>query len=83
MLIEFYGEECPHCQAMVPLVERLEKEEGVKVERHEVWHNEKNKAKQEELDQDLCGGVPFFFNTETKQYICGETSYEALKKWAL
>ena len=42
MLIEFYGEECPHCQAMLPLVERLEKEEGLKVERHEVWHNKEN-----------------------------------------
>ncbi len=82
MLLEFYGEECPHCQTMLPLVLRLEKEEGVKVERYEVWHDEKNSVKQAEYDNELCGGVPFFFNTDTKKFICGETDYEALKTWA-
>lgn len=64
------------------LVERLEKEKGVKVERFEVWHHEANARKMEEYDKGLCGGVPFFFNTETKKYVCGEASYEELKKWA-
>jgi len=41
-IIMFYGAECPHCHAMMPLVERLEKEEKVKVDRREVWHNERN-----------------------------------------
>lgn len=82
MLLEFYGKECPHCETMVPLVERLEKETGAEVERYEVWHDGKNAAKMQEYDKDLCGGVPFFYNTETKAYICGESSYEELKKWA-
>jgi thiol-disulfide isomerase/thioredoxin len=34
-LIEFYGKECPHCQAMEPLIERLA-EEGFEVSRKEV-----------------------------------------------
>ena len=29
-----------------------------------------------------CGGVPFFYNTKTEKFICGEADYETLKKWA-
>ena len=82
MLLEFYGQECPHCLRMAPLVQKLIKEEDVKVEQHEVWHNEDNAKKMEEYDKGLCGGVPFFYNTETKKYICGSVSYEELKSWA-
>ena len=82
MLLEFYGTECPHCARMELLVERLEKEEGVLVEKYEIWHNEENAEKMNQYDTGLCGGVPFFYNTETKAYICGDVSYEELKKWA-
>ncbi len=82
MLLEFYGKECPHCNRMQPLVERLEKETGVKVEKYEVWHDAKNAEKMEEYDKGLCGGVPFFYNTETKKHICGEATYEQLGAWA-
>lgn len=81
-LLEFYGTECPHCVRMHKLVERLEKEEGVKVEAFEVWHNKENEQKLLEIDKDLCGGVPFFYNTVNKKFICGEASYEELKDWA-
>ena len=82
MLLEFFGTECPHCMRMHPLVEKLEQEEGVEVQKFEVWHNEDNAKKMEQYDRGWCGGVPFFYNTETKKFICGETSYELLKKWA-
>lgn len=82
-LLEFYGTECPHCVRMHDLVIKLEKEEGVKVDTFEVWHNEENAKKLEELDTELCGGVPFFYNTKTKKWICGEEEYKALKEWAL
>lgn len=81
-LLEFYGETCPHCIKMKPDVEKLEKELGVEVEKNEVWNNEENAKKMEEYDKGLCGGVPFFFNTESKQFICGSAEYEVLKKWA-
>ena len=81
-LLEFYGTECPYCVTMHELVERLEKEEGIKIESLEVWHNEENEKRLLEIDKDLCGGVPFFFNTKTKKFICGNTSYETFKKWA-
>ena len=81
-LLEFYGTECPHCERMHELIEKLEKEEGMKVESLEVWHNEENRKRLEEIDKNFCGGVPFFYNTETKQFICGEAGYNTLKKWA-
>ena len=81
-LLEFYGKECPHCEDMKILVAKLEKEEGVKVESFETWHNEENAKKMEEYDKDLCGGVPFFYNTKNKKFICGESSYDELEKWS-
>lgn len=81
-LLEFYGTECPHCEKMHVLVERLKKEEGIEIESLEVWHNKENEKRFLEIDDGFCGGVPFFYNTKTKEYICGEESYEGLKKWA-
>ena len=81
-LLEFYGETCPHCIEMKSIVEQLEKELGVEVEKYEVWNNEENVKKMEEYDKGLCGGVPFFFNTETGDHICGSTDLDGLKKWA-
>lgn len=82
MLLEFYGDKCGHCENMKPLVEEFEKETGLKIEKLEVWNNEDNAEKLEQYDKGLCGGVPFFFNTDTNDFICGETSYEKLKEWA-
>ncbi len=83
MLLEFFGRECIHCMKMVGVVDRLEKEAGIKIERFETWHNEENAAKLKEYDRGSCGGVPFFINTETNEAICGEADYETLKAWAL
>ena len=81
-LLEFYGTECLHCVRMRAIVEQLEGETGVTVERFEVWHNEGNARKMEEYDTGLCGGVPFFFNTDTKAFVCGEASFPELEAWA-
>lgn len=83
MLLEFYGETCSHCITMKPVVERFEKEEGITVEKYEVWNNEENATKFRSYDKGLCGGVPFFFNTESGAHICGEASYDDFKKWAI
>jgi len=82
-LLMFTGTECHFCREMDPLVERLEKEEGVKVTKLEVWHNAKNAEFLTKVDKIGCGGVPFFFNQKTGKAICGASSYENLKKWAL
>jgi thiol-disulfide isomerase/thioredoxin len=82
-LFDFYGTECVHCQEMEPLLERLEEELGVTIKRVEVWHNDANRRLMEKYDQGRCGGTPFYYNKKTGKWICGATSYENLKKWAL
>jgi len=82
-LLEFYGKECPHCAGMAPLVGRLEEEEGLEIQKHEVWHSEQNATLMRHYDQGRCGGVPFFYNQQTGKWLCGVVSYEKLKEWAL
>lgn len=81
-LLEFYGTECRHCREMEPLIARLEEELGLTVTRLEVWHNQANAALLRQYDQGYCGGVPFFYNTKTGQWLCGSVDYETLKRWA-
>ena len=83
MLYEFYGEECPHCQKMIKLTEKLMKEfPDIKILRKEVWHNKENMDMVKEMDaDDACGGLPFYYNSENKKTICGEATYNELKDW--
>ena len=81
-LIMFHGRECPHCRDMDPLVNHLEKELKVVVKKLEVWHDPVNAAKLQKIDIGLCGGVPFFWNSKSKKYICGAVDYRTLKDWA-
>lgn len=82
-LLVFYGTECPHCEHMFRLVSRFEEEHGIRLEKIEVWHNEENTRIMEGYDQDgACGGVPFFYNTKTKAWLCGEVKYEEILAWA-
>jgi len=88
-LVMFYARECPHCNNMLPLVDKLEKEEGINFERLEVWHDEKNADLMRSYRPVIapkCGGqlkTPTFFNTETNDVLCGEVEYKKLKKWAM
>lgn len=86
-LLEFYGTECGWCNVMHERVAKLEKEEGVKVDKYEVWHNPENAKKMEEYNKKpgggvYCPGVPYFVNTKTGNKVCGAMEYEDLKKWA-
>ena len=81
-LYEFYGDTCPHCEAMEDDIEKVQEEEDVEIEQLEVWNDRENARKQKEFDDGKCGGVPFFYNTESEEWICGETSFEKLKAWA-
>ena len=81
-LIEFYGTECVHCRKMEPLIQKLQQETGLKVVRMEVWHNEENAKFMKQCDKGFCGGVPFFFNKKSGKWICGNTDYDSLRKWA-
>jgi len=78
----FYGRECPECDRAIERLERLEEEEGIKVSKYEVWHDSNNQSKMMKYAEERCIGVPFLFNKETKQYICGESNYERIKRLA-
>lgn len=77
----FYGEECPHCHTMMPLVDKLI-EEGVEIKKMETWHNEENATLFEQKDKGKCGGVPFFYHDESGASLCGETSDDEVRAWA-
>jgi len=65
--IMFWARECPHCKAMMPYVDKLEKETGIKLEKLEIWHNEKNAdlmRSYRPIIAPKCGGqlrTPTFF----------------------
>lgn len=85
----FWARECPHCKNMMPLVDRLTDEEGVEIEKLEIWHNEENADLMRSFKDVIapkCGGqlrTPTFFDSETNDVICGEVEYEVLKEWAM
>ena len=81
MLNFYYGEECPHCHHMIPIVDKLIGE-GRHIEKLETWHNEHNAKAFEKADGGRCGGVPFFHNTETDQFICGAADEARIRAWA-
>ena len=86
-IIEFYGGECPDCLLISPAVEKLEKEDGVEVEKLEVWHNAENKERMEALKslyEAECDGnfeVPSFYEKESNRLLCMPMTYENLKSW--
>ncbi len=81
MLYFFYGEECPHCHDMLPIVDKLISQ-GIVIEKRETWHDQKNAKELEKMDGGKCGGVPFFWNDESKLWICGAATERRIRKWA-
>ena len=79
-LLMFSSKNCEGCEAMNPLVEKLEQEQWLKIERLEVWYNNDN----QKLLSKYAGfaATPFFYNEETEKKISGECDYESLKNWA-
>lgn len=88
-IIMYYGKECPHCHAMLPMVDKIKQEEDIEIEKKEVWHDEKNADEMrsnEDIISPACGGdigVPCFISKKTKKALCGEVSYEEFKDWVL
>lgn len=85
-IIVFCGRECPDCIAMQPVIDQLISD-GVEMEQLEVWHDEKNMEemeKYEEIIKKASGGnmpTPTFLDKTENRAICGQMSYEELKKW--
>ena len=65
----FYGEECPHCHAIMPFIRNLsEKYPMANIRILEVWHNQTNQATYQSVLQRLnrgTSGVPAVVIGET------------------
>ncbi|MCS7109618.1 MAG: thioredoxin family protein [Candidatus Micrarchaeota archaeon] len=86
--IEFYGEGCPHCERMKPIIEKVEKETGVKFIKLEIFYNETNRqimfSYADSIKRDCeFFGTPTFYSIKTNRAICGEVSEERLKRFIL
>jgi thiol-disulfide isomerase/thioredoxin len=87
--IEFYGEGCPHCANMVPIVAQVENETGVKFDKLEVWYNKTNQGMfmnySVYIDRDCNGvlGTPTFLSLKTNKSVCGEISADDLKNFII
>ena len=74
---------------MAPVVEQVEQELGVEIEKLEVWYNEENAAFMYQFADSIsadCGGrvgVPAFYNMNTGEAACGEISAGALKDFIM
>jgi len=83
----FHGASCPHCQAMMPIAEKLAKQLKIKLIKKEVWNNEKNASemrKYSKIIMPACNGslgVPAFVNKEKNTCFCGEKLEKELKEW--
>ena len=76
----FYEEKCEPCISMEPLINKLESEFELKVNRLDILDNSENKRL---LDKHAgLTMVPFFYNEATGAKISGEADYESLKKWS-
>lgn len=87
--IEFYGEGCPHCKKMDPVVAQVENETGVNFEKLEVWYNGTNKNifmnYSGYIERDCHGilGTPSFLSLKTNRSVCGEMSADDLKNFII
>jgi len=86
---EFYGQDCPYCKQMEPVIAQVEQETGIKFEKIEIWHNQTNAKTFElhatEIKRDCMGalGVPAFYSVKNKKAVCGLQTKEELKKFIL
>lgn len=82
-LLFFIGTDCPHCEAMKPLVEKLEREMGITLHVQDIWVDKASEKLLDGYRTPDCDGLPYFYNTETGVSLCGEVSYKLLLAWAM
>ena len=67
-----------------PDVMELEIKLGKQLNKLETWNSEENQKLYDEVGGPVsCGGVPFFYNKNTKQSICGAMGIDAMIAWAV
>ena len=68
---------------MEPAVSELEGRLGKRLTRLETWHSSDNQKRYTDVGGDKsCGGVPFFYNVDTKESVCGARGIDILEAWA-
>jgi hypothetical protein len=86
VLLMFIGTECHYCEGMRLLVAKLVYETGLTLEERDTWKKQSDyrllENYQDSIGDKDCVGIPFFYNTDTGSYLCGEVSYKKLKAWA-
>ena len=83
-LLLFYGEGCSFTKRIEPDVMELEIKLGKQLNKLETWNSEENQKLYDEVGGPVsCGGVPFFYNKNTKQSICGAMGIDAMIAWAV
>ncbi|CRG93058.1 conserved Plasmodium protein, unknown function, partial [Plasmodium gallinaceum] len=83
-LLCFHSEDCEYCNSMEKLLTKLKEEENIKFLKLEMYENSYNFELLQQLDHNnLCGGLPYYYNLKTHYNICGATTYKNLRNWAL
>lgn len=81
-VLEFISDGSDYCIQMEPVVQRLEKDLGIKVRKINISKRQDFVKLYDCVGGNECGTVPFFYNRRTAQAICGPTPYQNLKKLA-
>ena len=82
-LVEFHGPDCQHCEDMLPLMKKVEKQQKTKFRRYMVWEGTDEFDLLRILDSRThCHGLPFFYNRRSHKAICGATTWENFREWA-
>ncbi|CRH00375.1 conserved Plasmodium protein, unknown function [Plasmodium relictum] len=83
-LLCFHSKDCEYCNSMEKLLKKLKEEENIKFLKLEMYENTYNFELLQQLDyNNLCGGLPYYYNLKTHYNICGATTYKNLRNWAL
>ncbi|SOS77219.1 conserved Plasmodium protein, unknown function [Plasmodium sp. gorilla clade G1] len=83
-LLCFHSKDCEYCNSMEKLLTKLKEEEQVHILKLEMYDNSYNFELLQQLDyNNLCGGLPYYYNLKTHYNICGATTYHNLRNWAI
>jgi hypothetical protein len=78
---DFYGAECEGCAMVAGFIDTIEKDQGVKFRKLEVWHNSRNQSTMMEFSKDRCHTVPMLYNKRTDSVLCGSPTKDDIEKW--
>ncbi|OFV67976.1 MAG: cytochrome c biogenesis protein, transmembrane region [Candidatus Syntrophoarchaeum caldarius] len=78
----FYGKDCPHCQALNPIIDEIEADHpNLVIHRYEVYYNDTNYEIFDEFRDRYgikVGGVPVIFFNDT--YLSGDITKEEIER---